>query len=47
MTFRKRGGRKQMIAPDGARSWVPARALGVTERTVKHRHASFASLGLL
>ena len=26
MTFRKRGGRKQVIAPDGAPSWVPARA---------------------
>jgi hypothetical protein len=26
MTFRKRVGRKQVIAPDGAPSWVPARA---------------------
>jgi len=26
MTFRKRGGRKQVIAPEGAPSWVPARA---------------------
>ena len=26
MTFRNRGGRKQVIAPDGAPSWVPARA---------------------
>ena len=26
MTFRKRGGRKQVIAPDGAPSWVPVRA---------------------
>ncbi len=26
MTFRKRGGRKQVIAPDGAVSWVPPRA---------------------
>ena len=26
MTFRKRGGRKQVITPDGASSWAPARA---------------------
>ena len=26
MTFRKRGGRKQVIAPEGAPSWMPARA---------------------
>ncbi|MGE3512819.1 MAG: hypothetical protein AB7N65_28485 [Vicinamibacterales bacterium] len=26
MTFRKRGGRKQVIVPDGVASWVPARA---------------------
>ena len=26
MTFRKRGGRKQVIAPDGQPSWAPPRA---------------------
>jgi len=26
MAFRKRGGRKQVIAPDGAAPWVPPRA---------------------
>jgi hypothetical protein len=26
MIFRKRGGRKQMIAPDGLPSWAPPRA---------------------
>lgn len=26
MTFHKRGGRKQVIAPDGAAAWVPPRA---------------------
>ncbi len=26
MTFRKRGGRKQVIAPDGHPSWAPSRA---------------------
>ncbi len=26
MTFRKRGGRKQLIAPDGHPSWAPSRA---------------------
>lgn len=26
MTFRKRGGRKQVITPEGASSWAPARA---------------------
>ncbi|MDX9861126.1 MAG: hypothetical protein RBS99_09415 [Rhodospirillales bacterium] len=26
MTFRKRGGRKQVIAPDGTAAWVPPRA---------------------
>jgi len=26
MTFRKRGSRKQVIAPEGAPSWIPARA---------------------
>jgi hypothetical protein len=26
MTFRKRGGRKQIIAPDGQPSWAPPRA---------------------
>ncbi len=26
LTFRKRGGRKQVVVPDGATAWAPARA---------------------